>query len=123
MAHNKKTSAGIFSWPALKLTVTCVGIPVESVYQPVATSEFPHVQFRSGPHMLIARTIEGNYPNYSQVIPHEFLADATIPETHRPAVISWLKSLMGKYSRSPTVRLTWETPGQLTLTQWDSGMA
>ena len=80
----------------------------------------PHVQFRSGPHTLIARTIEGNYPNYRQVIPHEFLADATIPETHRPAVISWLKSLDGK---SPTVRLTWETPGYLTLTHWDSGTA
>ena len=44
----------------------------------------PHVQFRSGPHTLIARTIEGTYPNYRQVIPHEFLADATIPKTHRP---------------------------------------
>ena len=80
----------------------------------------PHIQFRSGPHTLIARTIEGQYPNYHQVIPHEFLAEATIPETHRPAVISWLKSLDG---RSPTVRLTWETPGQLTLTHWDSGTA
>ena len=80
----------------------------------------PHVQFRSGPHTLIARTIEGNYPNYRQVIPHEFVADATIPETHRATVISWLKSLDG---RSPTVRLTWETPGQLTLTHWDSGTA
>jgi len=55
-----------------------------------------------------------------QVIPHEFLADATIPETHRPALISWLRTLDG---RSPTVHLTWETPGHLTLTHWDSGMA
>ena len=54
------------------------------------------------------------------MIPHEFPADATIPETHRPAVISWLKSLDG---RSPTVRLTGETPGHLTLTHWDSGTA
>jgi len=80
----------------------------------------PHVQFRSGPHTLIARTIEGDYPNYRKVIPHEFLADATIPETHRPSVISWLKSLD---SKSTTVRLTWETPGHLTLTHWDSGTA
>ena len=35
-------------------------------------------------------------------------------------VISWLKSLDG---RSPTVRLTWETPDQMTLTHWDSGTA
>jgi len=80
----------------------------------------PHVQFRSGPHTLIAGAIEGNYPNYRQVIPHEFLAEATIPETHRSAVISWLKTLDG---RSPTVRLTWETPGHLTLTHWDAGTA
>ena len=87
---------------------------------PPAKADNPHVQFRSGPPTLIARTIEGNYPNYRQVIPHEFLAEVTIPETHRAAVISWLKSLDG---RSPTVRLTWETPGHLTLTHWDSGAA
>ena len=28
-----------------------------------------HIQFRSGPHTLIAKTIEGHYPNYRQVIP------------------------------------------------------
>ena len=90
-----------------------------AILQPKKTDS-PHIQFRSGPHTLIARTIEGQYPNYRQVIPHEFLADATIPETHRAAVISWLKSLDG---RSPTVRLTWETPGHLTLTHWDYGTA
>jgi DNA polymerase III sliding clamp (beta) subunit (PCNA family) len=83
----------------------------------------PHIQFRSGPHTLIARTIEGNYPNYRQVIPHEFLADATIPETHRPALISWLRSLDGKGgigSHRNSVRLTWDKPGHLTLTLRDS---
>ena len=35
-------------------------------------------------------------------------------------VISWLKTLDG---RSPTVHLTWETPGHLTLSHWDSGTA
>ncbi len=85
--------------------------------------EGPHVQFRSGPHTLIARTIEGNYPNYRQVIPHEFLADATIPETHRPALISWLRSLDGKNDKGShhnSVRLTWEKPDHLTLTLRDS---
>ena len=76
----------------------------------------PHIQFRSGPHTLIARTIEGNYPNYRQVIPRDFLADATIPETHRPALISWLRSLDGKNGHGNYVRLTWEKPGHLTLT-------
>ena len=80
----------------------------------------PHIQFRSGPHTLIARTIEGNYPNYRQVIPREFLADATIPETHRPALISWLRSLAGKGGHGNYVRLTWDKPGHLTLTLRDS---
>jgi DNA polymerase III sliding clamp (beta) subunit (PCNA family) len=90
-----------------------------AILQPEA-ADSPHVQFRSGPHTLIARTIEGNYPNYRCVMPGEFLADATIPETHRPALISWLRSLDG---RSPTVRLTWAHPGRLTLTHWDCGTA
>ena len=49
-------------------------------------------------------------------MPGEFLSDATIPETHRPALVSWLRSLDG---RSPTVRLTWRHPGHLTLTHRD----
>jgi DNA polymerase III sliding clamp (beta) subunit (PCNA family) len=80
----------------------------------------PHVQFRSGPHTLIAKTIEGNYPNYRQVIPRDFLADVTIPDTHRPALISWLRSLDGKGGHGNYVRLTWEKPGHLTLTLRDS---
>ncbi|MEI7910160.1 MAG: DNA polymerase III subunit beta, partial [Verrucomicrobiota bacterium] len=82
-----------------------------------------HIQFRSGPHTLIARTIEGSYPNYRQVIPREFVADATIPETHRPALISWLRSLDGKGGNGHgkvTVRLTWDKPGHLTLTLRDT---
>jgi len=75
-----------------------------------------HVQFRSGPHTLIARMIEGIYPNYRQVIPHEFGSDATIPETHRPALISWLRSLDGKGGHNNPVCLTWDKPGHLTLT-------
>ena len=72
-----------------------------------------HIQFRSGPHTLIAKTIEGHYPGYQQVIPSYLPESATIPETHRPALITWLRSLSGK---SNSVRLTWETPGHLTLT-------
>jgi len=77
----------------------------------------PHVQFRAGPHTFIARAIEGNYPNYRQVIPREFQAHATIPESQRPALISWLRSVDGK---GDSVRLTWEKPGHVTLTLRDS---
>jgi DNA polymerase-3 subunit beta len=89
-----------------------------AILQPEA-GECPHIQFRSGPHTLIARTIEGNYPNYRQVIPGGFPSNATIPETHRSAVISWLRSLNGKDGKGGhgnSVRLTWKTPDHLTLT-------
>jgi len=76
-----------------------------------------HVQFRSGPNTLIARRIEGSHPNYRCVVPHEFLADATIPETHRPALISWLRSRVGKAN---SVRLTCENVGLLTSTHRDA---
>ncbi len=49
-------------------------------------------------------------------IPNNTPQSVTIPETHRPALIAWLRSLTGK---SSSVRFTWETPGQLTLTHRD----
>ncbi|MEY3896953.1 MAG: polymerase subunit beta [Verrucomicrobiota bacterium] len=75
-----------------------------------------HIQIRSGPHTFVAKTIEGHYPNYRNVIPSYLPQSVTIPETHRAALISWLRSLSGK---SNSVRLTWETPGHLTLTHRD----
>ena len=87
-----------------------------AIQQPEEGKE-PHIQFRSGPHTFIARAIEGNYPNYRQVIPHEFLADATVPEVQRSALVSWLRSME---SKGDSVRLTWGKPGHLTLTLRDS---
>ena len=75
-----------------------------------------HVQFRSGPHTLIAKRIEGSYPNYRHVIPRHLPESVTIPETHRTGLISWLRSLNGRYN---SVHLTWEKPGHLTLTHRD----
>jgi DNA polymerase III beta subunit, C-terminal domain len=40
----------------------------------------------------------------------------TIPETHKAALIAWLRSLKGK---SNSVRLTWEKPGHVTLNHRD----
>ena len=75
-----------------------------------------HIQFRSGPHTLIVKTIEGHYPNYRNVIPGYLPQSVTISETHRAALMAWLRSLKGK---SNSVRLTCETPGHLTLTHRD----
>jgi DNA polymerase-3 subunit beta len=75
-----------------------------------------HIQFRSGPHTLIAKTIEGHYPNYRNVIPGFLPQSVTVPETHSAALIAWLRSLKGK---SNSVRLTCETPGHLTLIHRD----
>jgi len=73
-----------------------------------------YVQFRSGPHTLIAITIEGNYPDYRHAIPGNPAETVTIPDTHKSSAISWLRSLRGK---AGSVRLSWETPGHMTLTQ------
>jgi DNA polymerase-3 subunit beta len=78
--------------------------------------EKSHIQFRSGPHTFIAKAIEGHYPNYRSAIPGYLPESVTIPENHRPAVISWLRALKGK---SNSVRLAWEKPGHLTLTHRD----
>ena len=86
-----------------------------AIVQPDDSGEY-HVQFRSGPHTLIARSIEGHYPGYRHVIPSYLPESVTVPEAHRPAVISWLRSLTGK---SNSVRLTWEKPGHVTLTHRD----
>ncbi len=75
-----------------------------------------HIQFRSGLHTIIAKTIEGHYPNYRNVIPCCLPESVTIPETNKAALIAWLRSLKGK---SNSVRLTWETPYRLTLTHRD----
>ena len=51
------------------------------------------------------------------MVPTEFLAEATIPEAHREALIAWLRSLTG---RSLSVRFNWGRPGPLTLTCVDN---
>jgi len=86
-----------------------------AIQQPDDPGKF-HIQFRSGPHTFIGRSIEGHYPGYRHVVPGYLPESVTIPETHRPAVISWLHTLRGRVN---SVRLTWEKPGHLTLTHWD----
>ncbi len=88
----------------------------DAAIQQPDNAEDLHVQFRSGPHTLIAKTIEGHYPNYRHVIPGYLPESVTIPETQRTGLISWLRSSGGKYN---SVRLTWQKPGHLTLTHRD----
>jgi DNA polymerase III subunit beta len=71
------------------------------------------IRFRSGPLTLITTTLEGNFPGYRHVIPRQFNASVTIPETRKPAIIAWLRSLRGQ---SNCVTLNREEPGTLTLT-------
>lgn len=87
------------------------------ILMPESAEDF-RVQFHSGFHTLIAKTVAGSYPNYRQVIPDHFSASVTILESQRTALISWLRALKGplKY-----VRLTWEKTGHLTITQQDPG--
>ena len=84
-----------------------------AICQEAEKESVTRVVFRSGPHTLVARTIEGTYPNYRQVIPYEHTAEAVIPETHRPALVAWLRSLS---ARRGSVILTTPVPGHLDLT-------
>ena len=72
------------------------------------------VAIQSGNHLLVSRTIAGNYPNYHQVIPHMAPELVTIAGDRRPGVIAWLRALPGTRD---SVHLSWEKRGQLTLTQ------
>jgi DNA polymerase III sliding clamp (beta) subunit (PCNA family) len=85
------------------------------ILRPQDAADF-RVQFRSGAHTLIAKTSIGDYPDYRTVIPDCFPASATIAETHRAPLVSRLRALTGPSTR---VRLTWEKPGHLTITQQD----
>ncbi len=69
---------------------------------------------RSGNHLLMSKTIEGNYPNYRQVIPHHAPELVTLSPAHRASVIKWLRGLTDHES---AVNLSWEKRGHLTLTQ------
>ena len=77
-------------------------------------AEDPKVAIRSGNHLLVSKTVEGNYPDYRQVIPHLVPELATIAGDRRPGVIAWLHALP---DTRDAVRLSWEKRGQLTLTQ------
>jgi DNA polymerase-3 subunit beta len=72
------------------------------------------ISIRSGNHVLLSKTIEGNYPNYRQVIPHQAPVLVTFSPGHRAAVIKWLRTLTDHES---AVNLSWEKKGHLTLTQ------
>jgi DNA polymerase-3 subunit beta len=86
--------------------------------------ECQSIAFRCGRHLLVARTIIGNYPNYRQVIPAHAREIAVIPHDRRPGVIAWLRGVGSPNSTDESVRLDWKTgsradSGRLTLTHRD----
>ena len=74
------------------------------------------VAIRCGRHMLVSKPLDGNYPNYKQVIPADANQMAVIPHDRKPGLIAWLRSL-GK--KDCSVRLEWHKRGQLTLSHRD----
>jgi len=111
----------------LKLTVTCGGMPVQTVYQPDSAADFPvrptvkgqittvpKETLRALQTVAVCASTDTTRSVLNGVL---FLADATVPETQRLALISRLRSLDGKGN---SVRLTWDKPGHLTLTLRDS---
>jgi len=53
------------------------------------------VCFQSGNHTLASKTIEGNFPDWRQIVPRGMVASVTVAESRRAAVIGWLRSLPG----------------------------
>ena len=72
------------------------------------------ISIRSGNHLLISKIIQGNYPNYRQVIPSHAPELVSFSPDHRTAVIKWLRALP---DRQAAVNLSWEKKRHLTLTQ------
>lgn len=77
------------------------------------------VSFQSENHLLVSRTITGDYPNWKQVVPREMVASVTIAEDRRPAIVSWLRSLRGqdgsvtlRHKKSDILQLTHATNGK-----------
>jgi hypothetical protein len=124
-------------------TTSCCGLSVRSVYHLAATAEDfparPVVQGRitalpketsckrtrrriytssSAPVRTCSsqKTIEARYPGYQHVIPSFIPESVTVPEAHKTTLIMWLRSPSGK---SSSVRLTWESSDNLTLTHRD----
>ena len=76
-----------------------------------------HVAIQCARHLLVSKPLDGNYPNYKQVIPAHAQELAVIPHDRKPGLIAWLCSL-GKDQAS--VRLDWHKRGQLTLSHRDA---
>ena len=72
------------------------------------------VCFESDSHRLISRCIDGNYPNWKQVVPRDMVASVTIPEDRRKALMAWLRGLAG---RDHSVLLTCRKRRELRFTQ------
>ncbi len=64
--------------------------------------------------MLVSRLIEGNYPNWKQVVPTDRVASASIDAGHRPAVIDWLRAV-SKGHKEASVELCPARRGHLEL--------
>ena len=54
------------------------------------------VQIQSRNHLLVTETVAGSYPDWRQVVPNRMVASATVAESRRSAVVSWLRSLRGR---------------------------
>ena len=72
------------------------------------------VRFQSGDHLLISKAIEGNYPNWKQVVPKDMVASVTIPEDQRKSLITWLRTLS---ARDHSITLSRRKRGEIQLTQ------
>ncbi len=78
------------------------------------SSDPDHVRIEAGDHLLVSRLIDGHYPNWKQVVPSDRVASASFDESHRAAVIDWLRA-MHRTGKEVAVELRPVRRGQLEL--------
>lgn len=62
-----------------------------------------HLRIEAGDHVLVTRLIEGHFPNWKQVVPSDRVASASFDESHRAAVIDWLKAVSKGGKEAPVI--------------------
>jgi DNA polymerase-3 subunit beta len=82
---------GVVHITAFRLRVPKSDNPSSSTDETAAKSP-DHLRIEAGDHVLVSRLIDGLYPNWQQVVPADRVASASFDESHRAAVIDWLRA-------------------------------
>lgn len=96
----------------LEISRFAVDAEAEEVPEVVFTSDDNHHHFQVGPRTLIARTLEGSFPNFERVMPEDNDKEVRLSaDAFRDAL---RRTVLMSYEKSRSVRLQVE-PGRMTV--------